>query len=244
MERQFHGVIYVIKNKINKKMYIGQTIRKGGFKERYYGNIEKYTHNKHLHSSIKKYGLENFSIDEEFDKACCQDELDKLEKMYIKIYNTTDKRYGYNKKVGGMGGKFTDETRREFASKVSKPVVNLNDGRIYHSIIYAYNNTKDFVGRKRCRKFVKLSNVKCKLVVCTNDNMVFTNITRAANYYGIQRSSVSNSLRKNSKCRKDQNWLMFKNLTEYIFEVDYKNEFILKDEELQIVKRSVVPKGV
>ena len=53
--KNIYGVIYIIRNKINNKLYIGQTIEKGGFGRRYGHNLAKNTHNKHLKSSIQKY---------------------------------------------------------------------------------------------------------------------------------------------------------------------------------------------
>lgn len=34
-ENKIYGIIYLIKNTINNKIYVGQTTQKGGFKERY-----------------------------------------------------------------------------------------------------------------------------------------------------------------------------------------------------------------
>lgn len=98
--RRIYGVIYCIRNKINNKLYIGQTIKSGGFDKRYNNDILKNTHNKHLKKSILKYGLENFEIDKEFDVAYSQDELNKLEYMYIRVYEANKSCFGYNKKDG------------------------------------------------------------------------------------------------------------------------------------------------
>jgi len=117
-----YGIIYLIRNKTNNKIYIGQTIQSGGFDARYKHNLENETHNEHLKRSIHKYGIENFEINKEFDIAYSQEELNKLEDMYIKIYNTTDKRYGYNKMFGGSVGKHTEATK----IKIS----NANKGKI------------------------------------------------------------------------------------------------------------------
>ena len=68
-ERNIYGIIYVIRNEINNKLYIGQTIKQQGFCERYpcgNSNIErvynyhlyrkenKCSYNDHLLKSIKK----------------------------------------------------------------------------------------------------------------------------------------------------------------------------------------------
>lgn len=106
-----YGYIYIIRNNINQKLYVGQTTI--GFDERYRNNIEKNTKNEHLRLAIQKYGLENFTIIKEFDIAYSKEELDKLEDVYIKIYNTYDKRYGYNKKFGGANGRHTEESKEK-----------------------------------------------------------------------------------------------------------------------------------
>lgn len=108
---EIHGIIYKITNKINNKVYIGQTIR--AFNERYIsGNIYN-TCNKHLKNSIKKYGVENFEITETLDIAFNQQELNEKEDMYIKLYNATNPKYGYNKQTGGGNGKPSEETRKK-----------------------------------------------------------------------------------------------------------------------------------
>ena len=106
-----YGVIYVIRNKINNKLYIGQTVN--NFHRRYGSNLLKNTHNQHLKNSIQKYGIENFEIDEEFDIAYSKEELDKLECLYIDIYDSINN--GYNNQTGGSNGKHTEETKQKIS---------------------------------------------------------------------------------------------------------------------------------
>lgn len=107
-----YGIIYKIRNKINNKLYFGQTCQKGGFDRRYKHNILGYTHNEHLKRSMEKYGLDNFEIDKEFDVAYSKEELDSLERMYILLYDTTNSKFGYNKETGGLSnGKSNEETK-------------------------------------------------------------------------------------------------------------------------------------
>lgn len=143
-----YGVIYKIRNKVNNKIYFGQTIEKDGFDRRYKNNLYEYTHNKHLKNSIKKYGMNNFEIDKEFDIAYSKEELDKLEDIYIKIYNTTNRKYGYNKQFGGDNGKLTNETK----NKISKTLIyKYNIGEII-----AWNKGKNMPNETKN----KLSKVK------------------------------------------------------------------------------------
>ena len=130
MEKEIYGIIYLIKNKINNKIYIGQTTQDGGFDRRYHTKDGiKDTHNEHLRNSINKYGIENFYINKEFDIAYSKEELDKLEDMYIKIYNTIDKNCGYNNRYGGTHGKMTEERKQ----LVEKLVIEEKD--LYEKII-------------------------------------------------------------------------------------------------------------
>ena len=127
------GIIYIIKNKVNNKLYIGQTKDKRGFKGRYPSagkgvervyKLHKYRkergtdYNTHLLKAIEKYGYEAFEVIEEFDVAYSKEELDKLEDLYIKIYNTIDSDFGYNNKYGGANGIFTDEVKLKISEKV------------------------------------------------------------------------------------------------------------------------------
>lgn len=122
---KIYGIIYMVRNKVNNKIYFGQTTR--SFKERYEGSIRN-TKNKHLRNAIEKYGLDNFEIVEEFDVAFSKEELDELEKLYIGMYDTTNSEFGYNKMSGGYNGKPNDEVRK-ILSERQKGELNWNYGK-------------------------------------------------------------------------------------------------------------------
>lgn len=118
--KEFYGVIYKITNKVNGKVYIGQTTQPRGFKDRYgakgegiervYNYSKKNNGNKHLQSSISKYGFDSFIVEEVFDVAMCKEELDEKEVSYIKMYQSDNYKYGYNKHEGGDLNKIDSET--------------------------------------------------------------------------------------------------------------------------------------
>lgn len=104
------GYIYVIKNRCNNKVYIGQT--RTSIEQRWKEHLRdskrcKYT----LYNAMRKYGIENFYI-EQLD-VCDVDILDEMEISYIKKFKSTDDRYGYNISTGGKTPqkekKFVDE---------------------------------------------------------------------------------------------------------------------------------------
>lgn len=115
---EVYGVIYKITNKINNKVYIGQTTKKRGFLDRYPNKghgIERvyrhyktskncgYGYNIHLFNAIKKYGFNSFEVVEIFDVAFSKDELDIKEIVWIRHYNSFNN--GYNSTLGGGGKK-------------------------------------------------------------------------------------------------------------------------------------------
>lgn len=97
------GIIYCYTNKINNKKYIGQTInpeqRKIQHKSSAFNEKDK-DYNTILHRAFRKYGYENF-IYEIIAIAETVEELNKLEKFYIKHWNTQTPN-GYNILEGGL----------------------------------------------------------------------------------------------------------------------------------------------
>ena len=97
--------IYLIKNKINGKCYIGQSIKLQKRIKAHFNNYnyERYSHII-LYKAFKKYGIENFEliILKVFRDALSgytKQQLDFWEKHYIKQYDTYNN--GYNSTLGG-----------------------------------------------------------------------------------------------------------------------------------------------
>lgn len=103
------GCIYIIKNKINNKVYIGQTSQ--GIENRWKQHTkpsaiksEKYA----IYRAMNKYGVENFYY-EVLEDNIPYEELDDREQYYIEKYDSY--KYGYNSTTGGDGkviNKITD----------------------------------------------------------------------------------------------------------------------------------------
>jgi group I intron endonuclease len=91
------GYIYKIINKINNKIYIGQTIRNPQI--RWEEHCKKTDRCLALNNSINKYSKENFIL--EIICECSNDKLDELEIKYIKELNSLYPN-GYNLTSGGQ----------------------------------------------------------------------------------------------------------------------------------------------
>lgn len=152
MEKPY-GIIYMIKNKVNGKIYFGQTIEEKGFRGRYRnGQWWKYTSNDHLKNSADKHGHENFTVVEQFDIAYSKQELDLLEDLYICLYNTMDSNYGYNKKRGGSHGKLSESSKQKLSEK-TKGELNPMYGR-KHSEESKQKMSKELKGKYSGEKSV------------------------------------------------------------------------------------------
>lgn len=114
--------IYKIANKINGKIYIGQTIN--SIEKRFQRHIADSLNNildTHFARAIRKYGQNNFYI-EQIDIAASQDELNAKEKYWIQYYNSI--LCGYNEtdaeyKCGGNTYQSkTDEEMTKIMEKI------------------------------------------------------------------------------------------------------------------------------
>ena len=97
--------IYKITNLINNKIYIGQSVdimRRFGDHKRFAINKNSKEYNTPLHRAIRKYGIENFNI-ENIEECNCE-ELDDKEKFWISYYDASNTLKGYNLTKGGLGG--------------------------------------------------------------------------------------------------------------------------------------------
>ena len=95
-------IIYECKNKIDGKAYIGQTTRTLEIRKEEHRNSIVEEGFKHLpfYRALKKHGWENFIWRIVDETAKTTDELDELEKFYIKKLNTLAPN-GYNSTLGG-----------------------------------------------------------------------------------------------------------------------------------------------
>lgn len=67
-------------------------------------------YNNHLYSAFKKYGFEQFDFNT-IDTASSIEELNQKEINWIIIYNSTNKRFGYNILPGGRNSLKPEETK-------------------------------------------------------------------------------------------------------------------------------------
>jgi len=125
------GCVYLIRNTVNGKTYVGQTRFQSPMRR---WGVHVNTANKGstcaVHAAIRKYGTNVFII----ETLCClpRDALNNMEAYYAEQYGsyTWDTPGGYNmvwcggSKVARNGFKFTDETRAKLSEKAKGRVIS------------------------------------------------------------------------------------------------------------------------
>lgn len=167
------GYIYKITNKCNSKIYIGQT---KNIKKRFTRHINDSINNildTHLSRAIRKYGKENFSI-EQIDTASTQDELNKKENYYINKYNCLIEGYNETDSIYRCGGntysrKSVDELNiiKEKIRKTKIGDKNPNSVKVKMTDIKT-NKEKIFSCMKECQDYLSLSNHSAISKRCRN----------------------------------------------------------------------------
>ena len=110
-------IIYCHINKINQKKYIGQTCQKPT--KRWGYNGKNYEHNLYFYNAIQKYGWDNFQHIILEQNILTQEQANKREKYWIKIYHSNDKEYGYNLTDGGNSNySFNEQTRQKISNNL------------------------------------------------------------------------------------------------------------------------------
>lgn len=112
--------IYAIINKVNNKIYIGQS---SSITERW--KVHKYLlknnkhYNKHLQSAYNIDGLSNFQF--LILELCGQEKMDERESYWIAFFKATLTSHGYNKDSGGSLNKtISEEAKKKISISAKK----------------------------------------------------------------------------------------------------------------------------
>jgi group I intron endonuclease len=142
--------MYVIKNLIDNKEYVGITCDTHRRWLEHKRDLRKDNHdNCHLQAAYNKHGFENFEfkVVQTFESM---EEMRKSEVDYINKNNLMDSNNGYNLAVGGIGFNHTDETKLKMSGRNLIAIVSkdLKTGELsfYNSMKEAYKDGLDSKG--------------------------------------------------------------------------------------------------
>lgn len=184
------GFIYIIRNTINNKVYIGQT--RTSVSQRWAEHLRHARYGEQvINRAMRKYGVDKFYI--ETLEICDIKYLDEREIYYIDLYNSTDKSRGYNVSIGGSTPRFkrkvlsisdlvhfyVDEnfTLEEIANKF----------KVSRYIISTELKNAGVTIRDRHKSAERVSKIKVEVIKEAIKNT--TSLRQAAKYAGIKYST-------------------------------------------------------
>ena len=194
--------IYKITNKINDKVYIGQTIKT--IAERFQRHKNDALSNRldtHLARAIRKYGTENFII-EQIDTAQTQEELTKKEYYWINFYDATHKGYNETDSIQKCGGNtYKNKTPQELTKISEKIRVSKLGGK-----------------NPNARK------VKCKSIK-TQEEYHFNSLAEMQTFFGEnQHNFITRRCNHQTKCLYKEEWFIAYEDEDYDKDISiYKN---------------------
>lgn len=216
--------VYLHRNKINGKVYIGIT---NDVCRRWRGSGCAYKNNPHFWQAIQKYGWSNFEHVVLFEgltrEAACEKEI-----ALIALYNATDPNYGYNKSAGGdkttLGLKCTENTKRLIGAKakarLSTPENHPMFGKCFseESRAKMSKSHKGKVLTKEHRKHISeaqrglytgAENPMAKKVICLDSGAMFDTLTAAGEFAGVSRVAIQRCCKGQSKTAGGKRWAYY-----------------------------------
>lgn len=167
-------IIYKITNKIDSKVYIGQTI--GSIEKRWKAHI--YDHKRKdfvLYRAMRKYGIDKFTI-EEIDGANSLSELNYKEWFLIHRFNSLAPN-GYNSATGGKNSKPTQEVKNKISKAHIGKIVTKEARKNMSVAQKGKKQPKETINK---RKNAMLNNPKMSKKIVRNDGVVFPSISECA----------------------------------------------------------------
>lgn len=202
-------LIYKWTNKINGKIYIGQTTKSLADRVRMHVNTASAGSTVPLHNAIRKYGIESFII-EVVEKAVSLEELNRLEIKYILEYNCLAPR-GYNLKAGGDNHHWHPNSR-EKARKSAKARMTKDNGAQWSQVLAKGRESlkgKDPWNKgKKATSEAILNQSKAHIgqpawnktaLYCVETGELFSSIKEAAIKLNLQSSKICNVLKGKRK---------------------------------------------
>ena len=180
--------IYMHRNKINNKVYIGQTCQAP--EKRWGKNGIGYNKSPKFWHAIQKYGWDNFEHIILFQNLTAE-QADEIEQKLIVLYNANGEN-GYNIQSGGrcltnaekaqqnlhdgLVKRWTLERKKEYSNKMKQYYKSLSDEERNE----LYNNRRG------------ASHHASKKVVCKETGDVFDSLSQAAVWAGLKETSGGN----------------------------------------------------
>lgn len=203
--------IYLIRNKLNNKIYIGKRkcpSNETPLSDKYMGS------GKILKYAYKKYGVENFEKKILVENIDSGELINSLEKEFIAKFDSTNKAKGYNRTSGGDGGHttrffseeeleiyknkfrnrfYSEETKQKLREKVNISAVkkNLEKARENFKKLVDSGWKQEYSEETRRLMSLKSKTSHNKKVLCITTNIIYSSMSEAAEKTNSSLSKIS-----------------------------------------------------
>ncbi len=192
--KEYTGYVYIITNNVNDKVYIGETLSplKKRFRQHCWAAYNESFRNFYFYRAIRKYGKENFEIQElervvDTDRKIVKSKILELEEKYIKEYDSFNN--GYNSNTGGRHYIEVKLETRKLQSEIK------------------LNNPETFTNLEKART-VAIEKVRVRVVsynyVSGEKLQEFESIKSMADFYNKDSSFISRICRKGGNFFRDK----------------------------------------
>lgn len=216
-----YGIVYIVKNLNNGKIYIGQTTESLEKRKRKHYTSSKIGSTFIFHKALRKYKKSNFEWKKIY-KCYSAEELNEKEEYYINFYNSWFGNYkGYNMSLGGRGQngyKHSKETLKKLSGKnhwtTKKSFSEEHKRKISESIkgeknpFYGKKHTKENKVKQGLKNIGNQYRAKRFIAIDPNGNKKeYFNISNFCRNMKMRRGSVKNVLSK--KWKHYKNWKFY-----------------------------------
>lgn len=152
--------IYIIRNTINDKVYIGQTTQ--NIRDRWLKHKSDSKHNNtKFYHAINKYGIENFYC-EILEDNVAREDLDDRERFWITYYDSYN--FGYNSTLGGQDhptdfdpALILEKWNEGYSETEISKILNLSLDRVSRSLIHQLDITPEEINERKKKYMQKYS---------------------------------------------------------------------------------------
>ena len=206
--------IYLHRNKINGKVYIGQTCQKP---EKRWNYGHGYKNCPRFYSAIVSYGWNNFEHII-LENNLTSDEANEKEQYYIKKYNSQNPDLGYNLTEGGssLSEYWKTPEHRELQSQNKKLYFKEHpDKKIENDMHLKEIAQKSAKIRSEKMKenyanqggLFHLNESRKKRIKCVETNEIFTSLSEASKKYNISVGNISSVIHGKRKSAGGYHWI-------------------------------------
>jgi len=199
-------VVYKITNKLNNKVYVGQTSRT--MKERI--KDHKKSNNSLIGKDIRQFGIDNFSI-EILEEVSTREEAYRKEIEWIAKCDCLIPK-GYNQCKGGKatdGYKYSEEVRHQMS--VSRKGKYVGENNPFYGKHHSEEQRKKWSEQRRGRKLTeewkrKVGLASMRKVRNVDTGEVFNSIKEACEKYNLKDTHISRVCRGGRKTTGGYRW--------------------------------------